>query len=38
MEAIRPLKESGVKGRKSNELIIIPTKKLLNWYKYEKEV
>ena len=38
MKGIKPLEEPGIKKPKSDELIIIPTKKLLNWYKYEKEV
>lgn len=38
MSGVKPQKKSGIKKPKSNELLIIPTKKLLNWYKYEKEV
>ncbi len=38
MEGIKQLKKPGIKKPRRNELVIIPTKKLLNWYKYEKEV
>lgn len=38
MKSVEPLEEPGIKKSRSSELIIIPTKKLLNWYKYEKEV
>ena len=38
MKGIKTLEDPGIKKPRSNELIIIPTKKLLNWYKYKKEV
>jgi len=38
MKGVKSLKEIGVKRPRSNELLIVPTKKLLNWYKYEREV
>lgn len=38
MASIKPRKKAGLKKPKSSELLIVPTKKLLNWYKYEKEV
>lgn len=38
MAGIKSIKKSGIKKPRSSELIIIPSKKLLNWYKYEKEV
>jgi hypothetical protein len=38
MSSVKPLKKSGLKKPSSNELLIIPTKKLINWYKYDKEV
>jgi len=38
MVGIKPQKKSGIKKPRSSELLIIPTKKLLNWYKYEREV
>jgi hypothetical protein len=38
MVGTKSMKKSGIKKPKSSELLIIPTKKLLNWYKYEREV
>lgn len=38
MISIKQQTKSGIKKPRSSELLIIPTEKLLNWYKYEKEV
>lgn len=38
MKGLKSHKKSGIKKPRSSELLIIPTQKLLNWYKYEKEV
>lgn len=39
MEKLEPIKKANdIMKSKNGELLIIPTKMLLNWYKYEKEV
>lgn len=38
MTGLKTRKKSGIEKSKRSELLIIPTKRLLNWYKYEKEV
>jgi hypothetical protein len=38
MATTKTLRKPDLKKPRSSELLIIPTKKLINWYKYKREV
>ncbi len=38
MKGRKTLKKPGIENLKNCELLIVPTEKLINWYKHEKGV